>query len=321
MPTYIGNTTLWSLLIRHWKPLAVLALSAAVLSALFSSPLFIDPKFRSYAVLYPANIIPMGTETPTEQMMQILESDQIRDSVVVFYDLFNVYGIKPDSKGSRSTLIREYHSLVTTRKTEYESVVIEVLDKDAVRARDMVNSIILHFNQKAKSMQKEKSIEVVNILSSQVTLKKHEMDSMEALLTGIRKEYGILDYDLQTEYATERYLDVITTPSRKASAKEIEPLLNALKEMGGEFKALNEHLWRTRGSYNDLKEQLEQARKDVEKQLTFCNIITHPEVADRKSYPVRWLIMLTSVLGALLVGVIVIALLENLKASHHQEVA
>ncbi len=314
---YIGNSTILGLVVKHWKPLATVALVATVLSAVFSSPLFIDPKYRSYAVLYPANIIPMGTETPTEQMMQVLESDQIRDSLVAFYDLYTVYDINPESKGSKSTLIREYQSLVTTRKTEYESVIIEVLDKDPVRARDMVNSIILNFNRKAKSMQKEKSIELVTILGEQVKLKKHEMDSMESVLTSIRKEYGILDYDLQTEYATERYLDVITTPSNKNSAKEIEPLLNALKEMGGEFKALNEHLWRTRGSYNDLKEQLEQARKDVEKQLTYCNIITQPEIADKKAYPVRWLIVLASVISALLLALIVLALLENARSTNH----
>lgn len=313
---YIGNSTILGLIVKYWKPLAVVALVAALLSAVFSSPLFIDPKYRSYAVLYPANIIPMGTETPTEQMMQVLESDQIRDSLVAFYDLYTVYDINPESNGSKSTLIREYQSLVTTRKTEYESVIIEVLDKDPVRARDMVNSIILNFNRKAKSMQKEKSIELVAILSEQVKLKKHEMDSMEAVLTNIRKEYGILDYDLQTEYATERYLDVITTPSNKNSAKEIEPLLNALKEMGGEFKALNEHLWRTRGSYNDLKEQLEQALKDVEKQLTYCNIITQPEIADRKAYPVRWLIVMASVLSALLTALIILAILENARSTN-----
>lgn len=321
MASYLGNSTILGLIIRHWRPLAIVGLVAAVLAALFSSPLFIDPMYRSYAVLYPANIIPMGTETPTEQMMQVLESDQIRDSVVAFYDLYTVYEIKPESKGSKSALIREYQSVVTTRKTEYESVIVEVLDKDAVRARDMVNSIIHHFNRKAKSMQKEKSLELVAILSDQVRLKKHEMDSMEAVLTNIRKEYGILDYDLQTEYATERYLDVITTPSNRNSAKEIEPLLNALKEMGGEFKALNEHLWRTRGSYNDLKEQLEQARKDVEKQLTYCNIITHPEIADKKAYPVRWLIVLASVLSALLTAIILLALFENQRAVNPESAA
>lgn len=315
MSNYSNSAKLVSLLGKWRKELVIVAAVAAVLSTFFSSSLIIAPRYSSFAVLYPSNIIPMGTETPTEQMLQLLESDQIRDSIINYYDLHSVYGIPRDADGSRSRLLRKYNSMVTTRKTEYESVVIEVLDTDAQRASDMVNSIIHYFNRKAKQLQKEKSVELVVIVTSQLAEKKHEMDSMEAVLTGIRKEYGILDYGLQTEYATERYLDVITTPAKRASAKEIEPLLNALKEKGGEFVALNEHLWRTRGSYNNLKEQLEKARQDVEKQLTYCNIISHPEVADKKAYPIRWLIVLTSVLGALLVAFVAIAVIENLRES------
>lgn len=313
MADYTFSSSMWELLLKWKKELGILALVATVLSAGFSFT--IDPLYKSYAVLYPANIISMGTETPTEQMLQVLESDQIRDSVVNRYDLNSVYGINKEAKGARSALIREYQSLVTTRKTEYESAVVEVMDTDPVRSRDMVNSVIYFFNSKEKLMQKEKSMELVIILNQQLSDKIHEMDSMESRLTGLRKEYGILDYDLQTEYATERYLDVLTTPSKRSSAKEIEPLLTALKERGGEFKALNEHLWRTRGSYNDLKEQLEKARQDVEKQLTFCNVITHPEVADKKAYPVRWLLVLISVLATLLIAIVVIALAEHSKAS------
>lgn len=315
MTDYRNNSSIWSLLAKWKKELAVLGLITLVLSTVFSSSWVIDPKFKSFAVLYPANIIPMGTETPTEQMLQVLDSDQIRDSIVKLYDLYTVYNVSTDAMGSRSEMIREYQSAVTARKTEYESVVIEVLDKDPIRSRDMVNSMIHFFNKKEKLMQKEKSMELVIILTRQVSEKKHEMDSMEAVLTGIRKEYGILDYDLQTEYATERYLDVITTPSKRSSAKEIEPLLTALKERGGEFVALNEHLWRTRGSYNDMKEKLELAHQDVEKQLTYCNIITHPEIADKKAYPIRWLIVLGSILGTLLTALVVIAILENFRAS------
>ncbi len=315
MTDHKNHLSLWGLIVKWKKELAILALVALVLSALFSSPLVIDPQYRSYAVLYPANIIPMGTETPTEQMLQVLESDQIRDSVVALYGLYGVYDIEANDSGARSALIRKYQSMVTTRKTEYESVIVDVMDTDPIRARDMANSIIHFFNRKEKMMQKEKSMELVIILNKQVAEKRAEMDSMEAVLTGLRKEYGILDYDLQTEYATERYLDVLTTPSKRSSAKEIEPLLNALKERGGEFKALNEHLWRTRGSYNDLKEQLEQAHQDVDKQLTYCNIITSPEIADKKAYPVRWLIVVASVLATLLMALLVITLLENQRAS------
>lgn len=293
----------------------VVAVVATLLSALFSSPFVITPKYKSFAVLYPANIIPMGTETPTEQMLQVLESDIIRDSIVELYHLFETYNIDPAGASAQTALIREYQDNITFRKTEYESVIIEVMDADPVQARDIVNSIIYFFNRKERSLQKEKSMELVKILDEQVTKKKAEMDSMEAVLTNLRQNYGILDYSLQTEYATERYLEVISTPGKQAGAKEIEPLLNALKEKGGEFMSLNEHLWRIRGGYNNLKEQLEAAVRDVEKNLTYCNVITNPVVADKKAYPIRWLIVLVSVMGTLLMTFLFLSLLENMRGS------
>ena len=315
MSSEYNTSEIFGLLVRWWKQLIIVAVVATVLSALFSSPFVITPKYKSFAVLYPANIIPMGTETPTEQMLQVLESDNIRDSITELYHLFETYGIDPSGQSAQTALIREYQDNITFRKTEYESVVIEVMDADPVQARDIVNSIIFYFNRKERALQKEKSMELVKILQEQVSKKKAEMDSMEAVLTNLRQDYGILDYSLQTEYATERYLEVISTPGKQAGAKEIEPLLNALKEKGGEFMSLNEHLWRIRGGYNDLKEQLEAAVRDVEKNLTYCNIITNPVVADKKAYPIRWLIVVVSVLGTLLMTFLFLSVFENMRGS------
>ena len=313
MSEYKNNSELLGLLLKWWKQLAIISVIAIVVSAVFSSSFIITPKYQSFAVLYPANIIPMGTETQTEQMMQVLESDVIRDSVVSMYHLYEAYQIDPEGKSARTELINQYQENVVYSKTEFESVVIEVLDEDPVQARDMVHSIITFFNSKERSLLQEKSLELVKILDTQLKKKKAEMDSMDAILTGIRQDYGILDYSLQTEYATERYLEVISTPSKKMNAKEIEPLLNALKEKGGEFMALNEHLWRVRGGYNDLKEQLEAAQRDVEKNLTYCNIITNPVVADKKAYPIRWLIVTVSVLATLLVSILFLGIMENFR--------
>lgn len=315
MESEYNNSVLFELLVRWWKHLLGVAALAMVLSAIFSSSWIITPKYRSFAVLYPANVIPMGVETPTEQMLQVLESDNIRDSIVDLYNLYETYKIDAEGESAKTALIREYQTNVTFRKTEYESVVIEVLDADPVRARDMVNSVIYFFNKKERSLQKEKAMELVEILSEQVGKKKAEMDSAEAVLYSIRKEYGILDYSLQTEYATERYLEVISTPGKQSAAKEIEPLLEALKEKGGDFLSLNEHLWRIRGGYNDLKEQLEAAVRDVEKNLTYCNVITNPVVADKKAYPIRWLIVLVSVAGTLLMTLLFLSILENIRGT------
>lgn len=310
-----NSSNLFILLLRWWKHLVAVGVVAAILAVLFSAPFMITPKYRSFAVLYPANIISMGTETPTEQMLQVLESDNIRDSLVSLYDLYEHYRINQDNPSVHSNLIKAYQDHVSFRKTEYESVVIEVMDQDPVQARDMVRSIIYFFNKKERQLQKEKAMELVKILSDQVRIKKAEMDSMENVLMGLRTEYGILDYELQTEYATERYLEVITNPAKRANAKEIEPLLNALKEQGGAFLALNEHLWRVRGGYNDLKEQLESAERDVEKSLTYSNVIINPVVADKKSYPIRWLIVLVSVIGTLLFSIVVISIAENVRGT------
>ncbi|MFT4544292.1 MAG: hypothetical protein ACI9EQ_000749 [Bacteroidia bacterium] len=314
MKEYKNNSELLGLLIRWRKHLLAITLIALVLSTIFSSPFVITPKYKSFAVLYPSNIIPMGTETPTEQMLQVLESDQIRDSVADMYNLYEAYGINPEVGAAKTALIKQYQENVVFNQTEFQSVVIEVLDEDPVNAKGMVDAIIFYFNRKERFLQKEKAMELVKILQEQVGKKKIEMDSMEAVLTGLRKDYGILDYGLQTEYATERYLEVVSTPSLKANAKEIEALLEALKQKGGEFQSISEHLWRIRGGYNNLKEQLEAAVRDVEKDLTYCSVITNPVVADKKAYPIRWLIVLVSVMATLLLSILFIGITENLRA-------
>jgi len=312
----IANNQVVVLLARNRKRLLTIAAVSAVLSTIAS--FVITPLYRSQAVIYPSNVIPMGTETPTEQMMQVLQSDVVRDSVVRLFNLYAHYGIDTSSRAFRSAMSLEYSDHVSIEKTQFESVVLEVMDEDPVVARDMVNSIINFFNQKSKLIQKQKSIEVVKILSNQLAVKKAEMDSMEAVLTDIRQKYGILDYSLQTEYATERYLQVVTQPGLADRAKFVEPLLNALKEKGGEFTALNEHLWRIRGKYNDLKEQREQAIQDVEKTLTFCSVIVAPEVADKKAYPIRWLIVSISVLATVFVSLIFLSVYDDIRGLKDQ---
>ncbi|MFC2175804.1 hypothetical protein ACFLR1_02385 [Bacteroidota bacterium] len=313
MSDYQNNSELLGIILKWWKQLLKIAAIGFVLSAIVSSSYVITPKFKSYGVLYPANIISMGTESPTEQMLQVLESAAIRDSIIKKYDLYNHYDIDPEELYSRSDLIKEFEKNITFRKTEYESVVVEVLDKDPVQARDIVNSIIALFNRKERIMQKEKAIEQVTVLNKQLVFKKAEMDSMENILSGIRKDYGILDYTLQTEYVTERYLQVISSPGGEQRAKELTPIMNALKEKGGEFLALNEHLLRIRENYNDTKEEMEEAKRDVDKVLTYCNIISYPEVPDKKAYPLRWLIIGLSTVGTFLFGLVALSLMENFR--------
>lgn len=313
MAEYFDNNNLLKTAFKWRKHLLIITLSAIVLAVIFSSPWVIEPKYRSYAVLYPANIIPMGTETPTEQMLQVLQSDDIQDMVVRAFNLYDHYKIDTaKNKHYKTAMKLQLEDNVRIKKTEYESVVIEVLDTDPLVAKEMAESIITFFNKKERTLQRDKSMEVVKILKNELDKKIAEMDTMEAKARALRMKYGILDYELQTEYATERYLiNISGSSSEQARAKEIEPLLDNLKDKGGEFLALNEHLWRIRGKYNDLKEEYETAVRDVEKELTYANVVTKPAVSDKKAYPIRWLIVVISAVSAFLFGCFVIGAIEN----------
>ena len=85
----------------YWrKPLIVITLVAIFASVLFSSPWFITPKYKSTVILFPVatnsiskalisqqsgikeDVLGFGEEEQAEQMLQILNSNMIRDRVV-----------------------------------------------------------------------------------------------------------------------------------------------------------------------------------------------------------------------------------------------
>ena len=204
----------------------------------------------------------------------------------------------------------EFKDNISIGKTEYESVKMEILDIDPGVANEMVKSIISQFNEKERSLQKEKAIELVKIIKAQLDKKKVEMDSMEDAIKNIRVNYGILDYGLQTRYATKEYLHKSGSDDKKEGT---HVLINNIKEKGGEFVSLNEHIYKVRATYDELKVQYENSLRDVEKDLTYSNVVTSPFPADKKSYPVRWLLMLISACATLLFSVIVVSSLESFR--------
>ncbi len=314
MSEYFDNSNILKIVQKYQKQLVIVTCASLLLSVIFSMPWFIKPKYKSTAVIYPANIIAFGSETPDEQMVQVFQSDDIKTQVANEFNLYETYGIDTTrDKSYKTKLIKEFNENITIDKTELVSVQIEAMHPNPVVARDIVNRMIELFNQKERSLQKEKAMELVTILKKQLNGKRTEMDSMDVLVRDIRVKYGILDYALQTEYATEGAL--ISSPMQKANEQEVKTLLNNLKDKGGEFVALNEHLWRVRGTYNDLKVQYENALRDVEKNLTYCNVVTSPFVADKKSYPVRWLIVVISLISTLMFSLIVISVIENYNTS------
>ena len=66
-------------------------------------------------------------------------------------------------------------------------------------------------------------------------------------------------------------------------------------------------------SYVSIKRDYEQELRFYNSNLTSSNIVTEPYPADKKSYPVRWIVVALCGLGAFLLTILVLFIIENRK--------
>lgn len=301
------------IVIKYKKHLAIIGVASVLLAVIFSSEYFIKPRFKSTVVVYPSNLVPYSTESPTEQLLQLFESDDIRDDLIKDFDLFNHYEIDTNQKYPLTMLHGQMKENIQIDKTKFESVEITVWDNDPVVARDIADSLLAKLDKKARALQREKSAEVVVINKNQLDLKKAEMDSMEIELMKIREQYGILDFGDQVKSFSRVYYEEMAAgrAGQISSGRPMDKTMNALLNKGGDFVSIREHLWRVRGSYNDYKILYENSLRDMTKELTYSNVITKPVAAEKKSYPIRSLIVIMFTGAMLALSFIILVVYEN----------
>jgi uncharacterized protein involved in exopolysaccharide biosynthesis len=303
MEDYFKSKSLMNILIRWKLHLAVIVIAAAVLAAFFSSSIFITPLFKSFAVLYPSNISAYAEESLSEQMMQVLQSKDIRDSLVKKFDLPRHYGIDPEYEYYTSTLLWEFNKNVKISKTPYDAVVIEIWDKDPKVACDMVNEMMNQYNYKLRGLHKEKFGEVVNNYRTVTNYKRQELDSLQTRSKELGTEYGLLDYPNQTREVMRAYL--------AGKGGEVSRLKKNLEEKGGEREMVSNLMVALTKDYSAFKLDYDRAVLDLNRNYTYVNVLNKPFPADKKGYPVRWVIVLVSALASLFAAIIVIGIIEN----------
>ncbi len=292
-------------LIFKWKwHILIITLVGALCGAIFSSATFITPLYKSEAVAYPANISPYSDESETEQMLQIINSQCIADSVIAKHNLWADYGIDPNYKFAKTYMMNEYHDKIRISKTPYEAVSITVRDKDPQKACDIAKDILYFYDQKVGQLHREKAKEVVDMYAHQLELKQHNIDSLKQRLSDLGSEYGLANYEQQSKEVTKGYIN--------GSAKAAEMKQN-LEKYGPESIDLENKIIAEATAFSEVKLDYEQQLRIYNANLTFSNVITEPYPADKKSYPVRWVVVALSGLGAFLLSILVLFVIENRK--------
>lgn len=311
---------IFSVLSSKWRLFAGVAAVAVAVSVIVSTPWFMPPRYRSMAIAYPVNLTNYSIETRADQLLQLFESNSIRDTVLKRFDLATHYRVDTAFRGGRALLFNLFGERLDISKTRYESVQVEVVDEDPTTARDIVQCMLDQVNLLARRLQREKSQEVLAIAERAVHLSKARLDSVETRLAFLRSSSGLLVYESQTQELTKGYMRLLTRGGTQAQKDEVLGLMKALEEKGGEFKSLTDLAGMFRAQYNQVLMDRERAVNDMVKELTYTNVVVYPEVPDKKIYPVRWLIVSASTLLAVLLCFLLTVLREPhlLRAPTHR---
>jgi len=309
----------WNILMKWKYHLLIVVVVAAGLAAVFSGPAFITPKYKSFAVVYPDNIWAYSKESTTEQMIQIFQSQDIVDSLVKKFQLGKHYDIDPHYKYYQTELLRQFHENVSITKTSYEAVKVEVLDKDPDTAKLMADALVNFFNLKVRKMQGEKHREQANAFKAQMQREILVMDSIKNRLSQLGTQKGIFEYDYQSQQIMMAYLRNIQGGPEAVNSKEARRLVKNMGQYGGELVQLVNLLENEAENYAKAKYNYENELRKAVSKVTYTNVITSPYVSDKKAYPIRWLIVLVSVLSAFTLALLVISFLEKKKRARTEK--
>jgi hypothetical protein len=127
----------------------------------------------------------------------------------------------------------------------------------------------------------------------------------------LRVKYQLLDYEVQVKEVTKSYLKALSGGARKESLKDIDALMRNLEEKGGEYYQMKETFDILLESYNTSKLDYDKVMSDLNKILTYSNIVSKPYPADKKSYPIRWVIVAVSVVSTNLLLLLILTIMAK----------
>lgn len=300
------------LLIYMWNKkwiLIIVSFLAAVSSIIIS--LQITEKYKSTVVMFPTtgasisksllsanytgrqSAYGFGEEEQAEQLLQVLNSEQIRSTIMEKYNLMEHYGIDPGSKYPYTQLAGEYDNNISFRRTELMSVEISVLDTDPQMAADIANDISNLVDTVFNQMKQERALKAFEL---------------------VRNEYAEAERNVRMLKDTlEAIGDDLSASMRGSGSANMVQLTNALAEHGGTFITLTNHLDHETERLADLRQRYQEARVESIQELPHKFIVDRAYASEKKAYPKRSVIVMVSTASAFLFTLILLIIIDSLK--------
>ena len=325
----INNGDLISLIANNRKLLLIVGITAAIVSLIIT--LFIKDKFKSTVILYPTttnsiskaiisenisgkdDVLKFGEIEEAEQLLQILNSDEIKHRIIEKYNLLEHYCIDKNEKYKNTKLYDKFNDNITFKLTKYLAVEISVLDYDADTAAFIANDIAVFMDSVKNRMQKAIAIPAFKIVEQRYLDQREFIQSLEDSLTALRL-LGVIDYESQAERLTEQ-LAIAVLQGKSSAIAALENRLNTLSKYGGAYVSIRDQLEFEKKQLTSLHIKYEEAKIDAETVLQHKFVVNNAFPAEKSTYPIRWLIVFVSIVSVLILTTLVLIIQQNYNSS------
>ena len=328
-----NSTNLLVLMYKWRKQLIIAPAIGVVVSIIFSMPYFIKPLFESTVIVFPSttnsvskallpqqngygdeDILEFGDEQQAEQLLQILNSDEIRDNIIEKYDLLKHYEIPEDAKYKKTSLYKMYGSMISFRRTEFMSVEIKVLDTDPDTAAFIANDIAALLNKVKRRIKKERAQKGLEIVEREYEKIQKDIQGKQDRLTELRYK-GVHDYESQAAVISEQLSIALVSNPNGSGVKQLQAKLDTLAKYGGQYVSLRDELHLLKEEEVKIKIKYEQAKVDVNEDMPATFEVNKAFAAERKTYPKRSLIVIMAAFSTFILTLVTLLILNTIRSS------
>ena len=300
----------------------ILSFSFVASALAFGLSYLITPLYLSTAIIFPAasssvsfseqrntkaSSMDFGEEEQAEQLVQILQSAQIKDLIVEKFDLMKHYNISESDGYKYDKLNKAYEGHFSFERTRFGSIKIDVLDRDPKLAARMANEIVSLIDTVKNNIIRKRTLPAFEItkrkkeqLENEINALLNEMDSLSKL--------GVVSLDVRSRLF-QALVDSKNPQEKKLLQKKIE--INSL--LGSTFDGLERKRNEKITKLEDFKVAYEQAESDAATDFSHKFVVQRATVADKKDQPKRIIITIIAAIGSFIFIVFSLLIIDRYK--------
>lgn len=315
--------------IMKWRKVFFkISVAAALVSGIVA---FLMPKqYKSTAILFPArqfsvskliieanagnqeDYMMFGDADDCEKLMQLLQNDALKLKVADAFHLWERWKIT-DTIFALHYLKQKWDDQVVIKRTEYNSVKVEVYDYTADSAAVVANGISDYVDSVRFDMNRKLTAGVLKIVKAEFDSTVKRMKILEDSLDVFR-QLGVLHYKEQVKSYSKSYAHAIEK-NDVAAMKRLESKMDTLKKYGGAHQNIKDNLDRYAGKYPDIKMKYDEALVNYNSIIPIKFVVEKAKADEFKARPKRIIIILIGVIAANMLGLFYLLFRERFKGN------